>query len=408
MVKKKFLFISSMNLASNPRILKEIKLALSEGHHVTFAGFKLGDWSDEKDMLIRQGIPDVNCIYFEATRINFWQWFYDSVMERMARIAWPLFRNNLFLTALAHSKRTLSLLRFSGKVHPGEYDIVAGHTLAALYPVYKTAVKAKCIYSFDVEDYHPGERIVIDAKNEIKRRELLLKKLLPGASIIIAASPLIAKAIDGLVSKISTPIYPVLNYFPVAEFIKPLPTTDNRMRMVWFSQHISFGRGLEAILAIWDKLNEHFHLTLIGNLDKVFYDAVIVGKENIEIKTAMSQDDLHKELSNYDIGLAIEMRSADLNRNICITNKLLAYFQAGLYIIATDTDAQKEFMMQYPQHGITVTKHSPEILQVLKNIYTNKEQIRSGSFSRFDNASNESWEKEASQIKILWQTKLTA
>ncbi len=56
-------------------------------------------------------------------------------------------------------------------------------------------------------------------------------------------------------------------------------------------------------------------------------------------------------MSDFDIGLAIEDPTADENRNICLTNKIWSYFQAGLYIVATNTLAQQQFMQLFEQHG---------------------------------------------------------
>lgn len=42
------LFLTSNNLATNPRLYKELKLAIQEGHQTSLIQYKLGNWSDEK------------------------------------------------------------------------------------------------------------------------------------------------------------------------------------------------------------------------------------------------------------------------------------------------------------------------------------------------------------------------
>jgi len=43
---KKILFLTSTNLASNPRLLKELRLAVTHGYDCTVMQFQLGNWSD--------------------------------------------------------------------------------------------------------------------------------------------------------------------------------------------------------------------------------------------------------------------------------------------------------------------------------------------------------------------------
>lgn len=57
-------------------------------------------------------------------------------------------------------------------------------------------------------------------------------------------------------------------------------------------------------------------------------------------------------LADYDEGLAIEVESNDYNRQICLTNKIFSYLQSGLYILATNTPAQEQFMTSHHKNGM--------------------------------------------------------
>ena len=111
---------------------------------------------------------------------------------------------------------------------------------------------------------------------------------------------------------------------------------EGPLRLVWFSQNISAGRGLEYILPPLKKFVGTIELHLFGNLDGAFYEAHLKPMKNVFIHEPLPQKKLHNNLSNYDVGLALEI-ATDRNRDICLTNKLLAYFQAGLFVFASDT-----------------------------------------------------------------------
>jgi hypothetical protein len=113
---------------------------------------------------------------------------------------------------------------------------------------------------------------------------------------------------------------------------------------------------------------------------------------------------LHASLSEYDIGLALELSSRDLNKDIALSNKMHAYYQAGLYILATDTAAQKDFIDSHPASGKTFSQISPEsFLSVMEDILKNITKIRSGSLSRYQSAAKQSWETESGKLKDIWE-----
>ena len=75
---KKILFISSANLTTNPRLQKELKLAVNQGYEVDFVGFFSDNWSDRVDEKIIKNI-NANFSYISATRKPFFKWFVSFV-----------------------------------------------------------------------------------------------------------------------------------------------------------------------------------------------------------------------------------------------------------------------------------------------------------------------------------------
>lgn len=398
---KRVLFVSSVNLSTNPRILKEIKLALSLGFKPTFVGFNLGNWSDEKDKGILESLPGLNYIYLDATRKYFLRWLLDSFLQRFFVKLWPYFQHNLYVSSGAHNKRTFALLRLFKKIRKEKYDFVIAHTLSALYPAMIIAGDMSCPFAFDIEDYHPGEFCEIDAANELKRRELLMKDLLQKCAYVTAASNLIATQTETLIGKKLAVIHPVLNFFSKNEFSQPEPIVEGsyKIRLCWFSQCIAFGRGLELILKHWGHLKKDFDLTLIGQPDPAFSKEI---PTDIQVQDPLSQVELHNYLKKFDIGLALDLGSTDGNRDIALTNKILAYYQAGLYIVATDTSAQQNFLNNHPGHGEAIKQDGTDIPQVFLEIKENIEEIRKSAINRYRSASYQSWEKESGILKDLW------
>ena len=317
------------------------------------------------------------------------------------RFIWLIAKSALKVNAVAHSKRTLPLLKLLDNFKINEYDLVVAHTLAALYPVFSISKNEKRKFAFDVEDFHPGEKIFSDAMNEKLRREKLLKRMLPFATYISGAAPLISDNIEKLVP--GTKVITVLNYFPASEFVEPADLTSDKLKLVWFSQNINAGRGLELVLSVWKEVSILFELTLIGKIDTNFYKEWLEMYPSIVVVNPLTQEALHKDLSLFDIGLAIDVATDDFNRELAITNKILAYYQAGLYILATDTPAQRDFIERNDSHGM-VTPQTPEsLLAALKKMYSIKTELRGSRGQRFANASLSSWENESLVIKSEWE-----
>src|SRR5690606_17167044 len=190
------------------------------------------------------------------------------------------------------------------------------------------------------------------------------------------ASPLIEVESNKLVSLNKSKQLLINNSFFEEEFIPPKEIDDDKVQFVWFSQYISFGRGLELFLHAADALSNKLHLTLIGYIDAEFHQKELASGKFVSIKGPMHQRELHQQLANYDIGLALELNTADFNRNICLTNKIFAYSQAGLYVLATDTDSQKQFLGEFSEYGLLTAQNPIAIRKKIEEIISNKKYLR--------------------------------
>jgi hypothetical protein len=181
-----------------------------------------------------------------------------------------------------------------------------------------------------------------------------------------------------------------------------LAQKDDLLKLVWFSQNIDFNRGLEKILPVLDGFASEIELTLIGNLRSGFNHQQINHRKYIRVKEPLPQKMLHLSLDHYDIGLALEDGTEDENRNICLTNKIWAYVQAGLYIIASGTPAQVQFAAGYPDQVMVLPNDESGYKQIIGSLILQKKQIRIGKPGRFTAAKAISWEQESEKLLTIW------
>ncbi len=398
-MKPHILFITSTNLASNPRCRKEINLALNLHYQVTYIAFDLPGWTREKERQIQNELPEADKIYLQAGKVNFLSWSVRTFLEIFFRKIYKHI-SAISLISFAVSKRSLQLLVALKKLKV-QPNLVIAHNPAAFYPAYYFSKTHKVPFAVDVEDYHPGEgnNKVVSALT-IK----LIKKILPFSEYVSFAAPLIKEkiALDVLPGTIKSSLI-INNVFSKNDFVRPLALESSKIKLVWFSQNIDKGRGLEEILSIIESLKDYFEITLIGNVRENFYTKYLMGKENINVVSSLAQNKLHLFLQSFDIGLAIEP-GKDLNNCLAISNKLWTYFQSGLFIIASNTIAQQNFLKQFGQHGIIVNLNDKEKLQQdFINIYHQWDKLKTQKVERFEKAKACSWEIETAQLQMKWK-----
>ena len=393
------LFLTTTNLTTNPRLLKEIKVALTAQFQVTVITFKLGKWTtDIEDELIDK-LKGVAIIQINATRENTFSWLVATSINELCKKIFAIGYKSLRICAFSSDKRSF-LLSNKLKGLSLKYDLVVAHNLGALYPAYSFSSKFSIPLIFDVEDYHPGESIYQDAKVERKRREALMKSILPRVAIVTAASPLIAEETKKLTGG---DVSVVNNSFFSTEFIEPLTYKGEKVRFVWFSQNINKGRGLELILSALDHYKEHIQLTLIGYANQDFVNEWLLCREYINVTNPIPQLLLHQKLSEFDIGLALELSDADLNKDIALSNKIFAYKQAGLYILATDTKAQSKFINSDKTAGKVIKQNLESVIKGVDFVLKNISEIRCNKLTRFEKAKDVAFEHEASRLKNIWR-----
>ena len=393
---KNILFVTTANLTTNPRLLKELQL-MNKQYQCSFVGFRLGNWSDENDELIRKDLSSVTFFYLSALRKPFFPWLISSLVQKIAIYLGSVISQSLLLNALANDKRAWLLKQYFHR-QSQEYDLIIAHNIGTLVPVWRYSKITNTPFSFDVEDYHPGE-LKFEFNQKAKAGvELMLKKVLPEALFITYASKPIGNAILDLVGEknVYNRLY-TRNSFYNYEFIEPTPV-NGKVKFVWFSQYITEKRGLEVLVPLLEKYKDAIELTLIGELRISFFKSFLEQYPFVQIKQPLLQKELHAELSNYDVGLAVEIDAVDGNKGLTLSNKIFAYAQAGLFVFASDTLGQQQFINENEWVGISSKLSDQVIDQKLKWLIHNKEDIRIGKMDRYKRAKEFRWEVDAEKL----------
>ncbi|OSZ82162.1 hypothetical protein CAP35_02520 [Chitinophagaceae bacterium IBVUCB1] len=382
----KVLLVTNVNIASNPRCHKEVMALTNAGHQVSVLKFNTNNWSVSFEKEIEANYPGVNWIKLPDKSQNLFIWVVASIVQLYSKYFVRAGIRTAKNIACYLDKRSYMLNRKLRQITT-QYDLVIAHNPGTFWPVSNYALKKHVKYAIDVEDYHPGEYQDVHTERCMR---MLMQQTLNNAVYVSCASPLIAQhtAKDiGTADKVHT----INNVFPktLQPLFKNRETTVDSLRLVWFSQYIGLDRGLDDIIEAMNVLHDFsITLTLIGyandTVQQMINEQLKNKKHNIVIKSAMPEKELLEEVSLHDVGLALE-KSPNLNRRLCLTNKLFTYLLCGNAIIASDTEAQKTFLSQYT--GVGKVYNSGDITQLaalLSDFYNNQETLykyRSASYT---------------------------
>jgi glycosyltransferase involved in cell wall biosynthesis len=222
-------------------------------------------------------------------------------------------------------------------------DIVYGGG-AGLAAAYFTARFLNVPFAIDLEDFHPGDQIDTPSGRLVQQlSERIEREVLPKASLRTAGSADIAQEYERVYG---LECIPINNAFPIDESVRSGTNFEQPLRLYWFSQTIGSDRGLDDVIEALSiaGINAELHLqgVPIGSYLKSLRDRVIstAPKVSITHHDPCNPDEMVVESTRYDIGLSLE-RVKPTNRNLCLTNKALAYLAAGLALVMTDTAGQR-------------------------------------------------------------------
>jgi glycosyltransferase involved in cell wall biosynthesis len=347
----KIVLISSGQPSLNPRLVKEADTLADAGYKVIVLYAYWNDWGTELDRaLIPSKKWEAICVGGDPHQKKL-TYFFSRLIHKLAKTINQKTSGKI-LVDLAIGRSGYFLIRAAKRY---KADLYIGHNPGALAATVKAAKANKKLCGFDAEDFHRNEVSDNNTDPDVILKTRLEERYIPQVDYLSASSPLIAATYKKLFPNKEPTV--ILNVFPSGSQISlPVYQPESPVKLFWFSQTIGPARGLEETINALDLLKEYpFELHLLGYIPKKketsFADSFIkTSRANIFFHDPIPPDQIIAFASQFDIGLAVET-GKPLNRDLCLTNKIFTYLQAGLAVVASDTSAQKDLLNQYPGTG---------------------------------------------------------
>ncbi len=393
---KNLLFITTSSLAANPRLVKEFE-TLKTHYRCYVVNFIHHDWSFELSEHIKARNPEVHFISINRKNLYF-QTLFCQLMHKLMISLNFFFKKNILINSIANNNKALQILLIvSTWVKKHKFERVIAHNLGTFYPAVKLSQKNNCLLQLDIEDFYPGEAIYFNKANDIYNRISIMEFSFLKADAISYASQGIKRECEKqFKAKQNSKHEIILNVFNSSDFLKPVDTKTKRIQCVWFSQYIGPMRGIDVIFTA-AKSHPHIDFNLIGSVKNSFIKQIYLSS-NIIFHPIMKQEDLHSFLGKMDIGLALEDVNVDINRKICLTNKILTYVQSGLYVLATNTYGQSQFLNSLDYEAGMIIKSS--LNQELDSFNDDKLTADLKSY-RWQQGKSISWDVEKNKLYNL-------
>jgi glycosyltransferase involved in cell wall biosynthesis len=340
------IIVSGIQLAANPRVVKEADTLSAAGYDVTVLGAGLDDSLSRRDEQLHSGK----------------RWKYVSVLDSgdklllrraewlAARVRMRLWKEagRLFDVASVNQVgyAASQLLSYCRSHHADLYIL---HHPQSMWVGVQLAADGKRIAA-DFEDWYsrdaPADRPPGASFEKLAGWERIV---LERAAYTTTPSRAMSDAIAARYRcRAPAAIY---NSFPFAERNEldglRLDRRDSkRPSLIWFSQVIGPGRGLETIVDCLGELHVPLEVHIRGNGDPA-YEAALQQRapadkrDQIVFHPQVPHSSLLSRLVEHDMGFAGDIPHCE-NRDLTITNKILQYLLAGLAVVASDTRGHRE------------------------------------------------------------------
>ncbi len=363
---KKIVLLTASHLSSCPRLIKEAELLSKNGAEIHIVYLNSLFFLESVDDVIRTKHTNWNFhpIYWKGRKSN----MYEVLTSKIA------FKLTKYFTSNSDFIQSTSKVLID-TILAIDADLYIAHHPSLLPAAAKAAKKYKAKFIYDIEDAFPfvdAGRFLTNPNIDIINIE---KKYIKQASLLTAASPLYTQLYKSLYNLSMEPIN-LLNVFNVKHHTlkeykdrKDLSKTS----LYWFSQTVGLNRGLQDVFHAINELDPtHYELHIRGNCTlevKQHLLSLITDKihlKNIFFHELISNDELEIRNSEHDIGLALEYPTS-LNRDLCISNKMLDYISKGLMVVATNTKGHAYILSEF---NASKYLYKPSDVQSLVNILT--------------------------------------
>jgi glycosyltransferase involved in cell wall biosynthesis len=367
--------VTSGNVATNPRLVKEASALRNAGYAVRIVAADIIPSLAPFDAEI---ISRLGC---EFTKVDYrkpaWKRAVRAFRQRVARkYIERTERMSPRLAVLAHHPLTPALTDAALR---GRANLYIAHNLAALPAAGTAASHHRVPFGFDAEDYHCGELEDTDANHlELRIRRAIESHWLPQCKHLTSASPGISEA---YATDYGVEMLPILNVFPLSEApTEPMRSSSMRGELpslYWFSQTIGGNRGLEQIVAGLALMRTRVDLFLRGNpspgyIGQLLAIAQRVGGDHlakrIKILPVASPAEMVKLSAEYDLGLAVEP-GCNKNNQLALSNKAFTYLLGGVPVLLSRTSAQTQLAAELGSAALLVDLSKPQQIADVLDAY---------------------------------------
>jgi glycosyltransferase involved in cell wall biosynthesis len=392
------------HLCNAPRPYKEAEALSKSGHDVTIAGIWFDPNFIERDrlLILNKKWKFEPIVDFQPDNIvNNW------IFRFRSRFAIEMFRRFGIFSPDLLGYGAKEMLKYAKKA---KADLTIVHSEGGLWVGSHLLDKGFRV-GVDFEDWF-SEDLLADARVDrpIKQLKILEKKLMNECWYCLTTSSAMANNLaKAYQSNLPTVIY---NTFPWEERTridgKICDRKDPNLPSIhWFSQTIGAGRGLETLFQALPYICYPIEIHLRGNCPKDYRQKLNqqIPSEwinRIFIHPTVANNELLSRISEHDIGLSLEVSNIS-SRNLTITNKFFQYLQAGLAIIATDTEGQSEIISDHSQIGTLVLSNDPSALaQAINDMISDQNKLRTYKLLSLQAAREKfCWEIEGEKIRQL-------
>lgn len=398
-----FCFVISDLLSTTPRAYRAIRSLLEEGYsvHLSCNLRRVAAIPYHRELI--KSLEKYKFSYSELswknTQIN--TFLYKVIHKITKKIHSKTSFKNKYLLQYANDFTILKQYKSCKNIKAKVY---VGHRPASLPIITKLAAKHKAKVWFDIEDFHFEETT---DPNENRMMKEFITAFSQTKIHYTNASELIGKEYLHQLN-ITEKSIEILN----SPIINNLNETfsNNELSFVWFSQTVTFKRGLEVFLEAIKKTKLKCRIDLIGSIDANFKEYIdkldIKAHANIILHGFIPEDEINNIISQADIGLALELKTVDKSRNFAITNKILSYSLLGNFILASNTEGQVSFFERLlDKESYIINYKQDDFINNLIYIHEELNKIRNNKKKRLLSNNKFLWDNE--KIKLLhFSTKL--
>lgn len=367
---KRIALLTAGHLSSCPRLIKEAELLSKNGYDISIVYL---------NSIPHIAILDRNII-IQHKNWDFHEVNWDNSFETFtSRLYYKLF--NLFRNSSKYVQSTSKKL--IDKIVSINADLYIAHHPSVLVAASLAAKKYNAKYAYDIEDAFPFIEDGCYWDNPNLKVIALEKEYIAKTAYTTVASPLYADVYMKLYNLPKPPIS-LLNVFNIEDNkIEYLDRKDlQKVSFYWYSQTVGLNRGLQDLFQAINGLPENsFELHVRGMCtDEVKNSllSLVKSKEllsNIYFHSSVSMDELSIRNKEHDLGFALET-ATNLNKDLCISNKIFDYLRSGLMVVATNTRGHRYITNELGEHGIAYNEKDIDALtNALQFFINNKELI---------------------------------